>query len=405
LLRSVVVPRFEPFPGLRYSPSHIARLDDVVCPPYDVISDTERMALEARSPVNVVRLELPQPGGSLDRYGEAARLLDAWRDGGFLKRDHHPAFYGYRMTYSDTSGATRSTVGVIGALGLEVPGVGILPHEETTPKAKSDRLDLLEATHANISPIWGLSPASGLSASCRPPAHPVEHAVDAEGVRHELWPINDPEQIDEIARLVGSAPVLIADGHHRYETALAARDRRGANGALGDSGLVMALVVELAEDELMVQAIHRLVSGLPAGFDVAEGLREHFDLARTDPVDPTIEDRMRSSGSLAVVSPVGTWLARPRPSTVAAAPFDLDSSRFELAFSAWPDSAVLTYQHGSDLCAAAVGSGQAQVAILLRPATVEQIAAIGRGGVRMPAKTTFFWPKPRTGMVLRELVG
>src|SRR5205807_7342604 len=127
----------------------------VVCPPYDVISEAERVALEARSPYNIVRLELPtDDGDALDRYGKARHLLDAWRDGGVLHRDPAPRFYGYRMAYTDPAGDRRQTVGVIGALGLEAPGQGILPHEETTPKAKTDRLELLRATRCNLSPIW-----------------------------------------------------------------------------------------------------------------------------------------------------------------------------------------------------------------------------------------------------------
>ena len=146
-------------------------LDDVVCPPYDVISESERLALEARSPSNIVRLELPQDDDSgVDRYERAAALLDAWRDGGILHRDGEPAFYGYRMRFTDPAGAPRQTIGVIGALGLEPPGTGILPHEETTPKAKTDRLELLRATRANLSPIWGLvrAPDSASTATRRP---------------------------------------------------------------------------------------------------------------------------------------------------------------------------------------------------------------------------------------------
>src|SRR5438270_11776550 len=134
-----VVPRFEPFPGLRYAPSHVKSLDDVVCPPYDVISDSDRAALEARSPSNVVRLELPHDDGGGNRYERARELLDSWRDGGVLHRDGRPAFYGYRMSYSDPSGRPARPVGVIGALGLEPPGEGLPPHGEPTPKAKPAR--------------------------------------------------------------------------------------------------------------------------------------------------------------------------------------------------------------------------------------------------------------------------
>ncbi len=222
--------------------------------PYDVISESERLALEARSPSNIVRLELPHDDGEGDRYLRAASLLDAWRDGGILRRDSVPALYGYRMRFTGPAGEPRQTVGVIGALELEPPGAGILPHEETTPKAKTDRLDLLRATSANLSPIWGLAPGSGLSAYCTPPARPAEHVTDADRVSHEVWPITDPVQIEGVQAIVESAPVLIADGHHRYETALAYRDERRRHGqARADDDFVMAYIVELADDQLTVQ--------------------------------------------------------------------------------------------------------------------------------------------------------
>lgn len=398
------MPRFEPFPGLRYSPSHVRSLDDVVCPPYDVISDSDRLALEARSPSNVVRLELPHDDGTGDRYQRASQLLDSWRDGGILHRDPKPCFYGYRMAFTDPAGRPSQTLGVIGALGLEPPGEGILPHEETTPKAKTDRLELLRATRANLSPIWGLSPGTGLSAHLQPPDHPLERATDEDGVIHEVWPIGDGEQVKSIQAAVESAPVLIADGHHRFETALNYRAERQAEGrGSPDDEAVMALVVELTGEQLTVQAIHRLLVALPAGFDLPGALDEWFDVTPTEPVDRTILGRMEDAGALAVLTPDQAFLARPRAHTSAAATHDLDSSRLDVALTGFPDH-QLVYQHGWDHCAAAVAAGAASAAILLRPATVDQIAAISRGGVRMPPKTTFFWPKPRTGSVIRELL-
>lgn len=400
------MPRFEPFTGLRYSHSHIRSLDDVVCPPYDVIAESERIALEARSPNNIVRLELPVDDvtGPGDRYQAAATLLDGWRDGGILHRDAAPAFYGYRMTFTDPSGATRTTLGVIGALGLETPGTGILPHEETTPKAKTDRLDLLRATRANLSPIWGLSPYVGLTDLLEAPGHPADHATDDDRVLHELWPVIDAERAAEIAKAVESEPVLIADGHHRYETALNYRAERKSAGIAGeDESFVMALVVELSEEQLTVQAIHRLVSGLPSGIDVVEEFAPWFDITPTAPADRTILTRMDDAEALAVLTPTGAWLARPKPEVIGAATHDLDSSRLDVALARLPGHQVV-YQHGWDNAAAAVAAGQAEVAVLLRPPPVAQIAAISRGGVRMPPKTTFFWPKPRTGMVVRELL-
>jgi hypothetical protein len=266
-------------------------------------------------------------------------------------------------------------------------------------------LELLRATRANLSPIWGLTPAGGLAACCPPPGHPAEHVVDLDGVKHELWPITDAGQVKSVRSLVEGQPVLIADGHHRYETALAYQKERSKDGGPdGGEDAVMALIVELGEDQLTVQAIHRLVQGLPAGFDLPGALAEWFELTPTAPADRTISGRMADAEALALVTPAGTWLARPRPALLSAAAHDLDSSRLDLALAALPPH-QLTYQHGLDQARAAVATGQADAAVLLRPVTVDEIGAVGRGGVRMPAKTTFFWPKPRTGMVIRELLG
>jgi len=147
------VPRFDPFVGLRYGPE-ATDLSGVICPPYDVIDEAQRRALEAEHEANCVRLELPQPSGEHDRYRAAADLLRQWRaPGGPLAVDDGPAFYVYRMGFRDEAGRPRQTTGVLGALGIEAPGGDVLPHERTTPKDKQDRLDLLRATRTNLSPI------------------------------------------------------------------------------------------------------------------------------------------------------------------------------------------------------------------------------------------------------------
>jgi uncharacterized protein (DUF1015 family) len=208
-----------------------------------------------------------------------------------------------------------------------------------------------------------------------------------------------------VAALVTSAPVLIADGHHRYETATAYQaERRAETGQPGAYDLVMALIVELAEDELSVQGIHRLISGLPPDVDLLDTLAAAFDITPTEPADATITTRMTESGSMGLVTADGTWLLRPRADTTSAAAHDLDSSRLEVALATLPEHQVV-YQHGWDHAAAAVAQGQAQAAVLLRPVTVEQIASTGRGGEKMPPKTTFFWPKLRTGLVIRQVPG
>ena len=151
------MPELLAFPGLRPNPAVTGPVDDVVCPPYDIISPEERIELLGRSLFNVVRVELPD-----GRYGEAARLFEGWKKNGVLAREKAPALYGYRMTYQAVDGQARHTFGVMGALVLEPPGHGILPHEQTTPKAKGDRLELIRAVRANTSPIWCLCTEPGL---------------------------------------------------------------------------------------------------------------------------------------------------------------------------------------------------------------------------------------------------
>ncbi len=395
------MPRFDPFIGLRYGPD-ATELSGVVCPPYDVISPPQRLALEAEHEANCVRLEVPQPGGGLDRYAAAAELLASWRQpGGPLLADDAPSFYVYRMGFRDESGQPRQTTGVLGALGLEAPGQGILPHERTTPKDKADRLDLLRATRTNLSPIWGLSLAAGLSGLCEPSGPPDARATDADGVHHRLWRISQPGVVEAISGAVATAPVVVADGHHRYEVALAYQSEQRAAGA-GASGCdaVLMLVVELSEDQLAVAPIHRLLDGLPDGWEPEVVLEPWFEVDKTTPPDETISARMAQAGALALVAPQGTWLLRPKAATVAAAEMDLDSSRLDVALAGVPGVGV-RYQHGWSNVADAVGTGTAQAGVLLRPATVAQIAEVARRRERMPPKTTFFTPKPATGMVLR----
>lgn len=403
------MPRFEPFAGLRYHPD--IDLDAVTAPPYDVIDEDERAALAARTGYNAVRVDLPvdgegEPGE--DRYATAARFLREFVADGVLVVDDAPSLYVYRMGHHDEQGRPHQTTGVIGALGIEAPGEGdVLPHEHTTPKARSDRLDLLRSTAANLSPIWGLSLAPGLSALCEAiaGAPPDARATDGEGVHHRLWRVTAPALLEQLAEVISGAPVVIADGHHRYETSRAYRDERRAADGAGPWDLTMALVVELTEDELVVRPIHRLLDDLPQAFEPAVALAEHFEVSDGGPADADLTRRMTDAGALALVLPGGrTALLRPRAGAFPDGLPDLDSSRLQHALAeALPDVTV-TYQHGTDRALSAVAGGQAGAAVLLRPATVAQITQTANERGRMPPKTTYFFPKPRTGFVFRQMV-
>jgi uncharacterized protein (DUF1015 family) len=397
------VPDFLPFPALRYAISgHPADLSAVCAPPYDVIEPEDRAALLAADPHNAVRLILP------DSYATAAELLARWQADGTLVVDGAPTFSIYRMSFKGDDGDARVTTGVIGALELDRDGV--LPHERTLPKAKSDRLELLRATRANLDPIWGLSLASGLSELFEVDGTPLAAATDRAGVRHELYPVTDPAALAAITAAVRGAALVLADGHHRFETACTYRDERGAGDAA--AGAIMALVVELAPEQLCVRAIHRLLNDL-GSLRIRDALAPVFDVRDAGANDAAgvvaLEAAMRRERALGLVDAEGLALLVPTAALerlVAELPEPLrgvDAARFEAGVLPAVTGVSLGYRDDAVTVAAEVEKGNAQAAVLLRPVDVETIRAAAGAGVRMPEKTTFFAPKPRTGMVIRGL--
>jgi uncharacterized protein (DUF1015 family) len=378
----------------------------VIAPPYDVIDPQERARLVGRHSANSARIELPEPDyrSGLDRYANAARQLEQWQEEGLLVRDA-PSLYAYRMTSPDG----HATNGVIGALGVDdESAAGTLPHEQTLAKPKSDRLELLRATGANLSPIWGLSLSPGLTKTFVRGDLPDAHAVDQDEIRHELWVLSDPGVINAVRGAVEASPVVIADGHHRYETARTYRRALVEGGSLPAGGaplgpdLVMALVVELTEEQLEVGPIHRGLSGLPDGLDLVDAFSSWFDVTRAGDFDDRTTNALGEIGALALVMPSGAWLLSPKDGTPEAAGADLDSSMVALVIAELPDHELEffnSWRRGMD----AVASDRVQAVVLLRPVSVDQIAEWARAGRRMPPKTTYFHPKPRTGMVFRTL--
>ncbi|MFM8305395.1 MAG: DUF1015 family protein [Actinomycetota bacterium] len=403
------MPVFLPFRGLRYR--SLTDVSHVAAPPYDVVHDDERAALAARDPKNAVQLILPEPGRHGDGYATAAALLHEWRSDGTLAPDAVPGFYGYRMTFTDPAGHRRVTHGVVGALGLPVDGPGtgdILPHERTISRHRSDRLSLLESTRTNLDPIWGLTPAPGFGTLAGEPGPDRQWAVDDAGVEHEAWEITDADRVTAIRDAVGSAPLVLADGHHRFETACA---YRAAHGDHSGEDAIMALIVELAEDELWVAPIHRMVRGAPharARLDTA------FTLAPIGSATPetitALEAAMADAGALGLVDREGVALLHPRPEVVTEAleaeppeVRDVDAALFEAVVAPRLDGAQIEFRHDAHALADAVARGDADAVVLLRPVSVAQIRAASYAGVRMPQKTSFFAPKPRTGLVFRAL--
>jgi uncharacterized protein (DUF1015 family) len=394
------MPRFEPFAALRYSTKGSSDITALTSAPYDVFDEDQRANYAATDPHNIVLLDYPVDADGPSRYQLSADRLNEWRTSGHIVADGSATFSIYRMTFTDEAGTERTTVGVIGALEVVDEGAGgVLPHERTTPKAKTDRLDLTIATHANLSPVWGLSLTPGLTAALNEPGEVVAQCTDEEGVHHVLERVSDPARIATISRLVSDNPVLIADGHHRYAISRTFRDQSRTAGNPPGAELTMTYVAELVQEQLSVAAIHRLYDIDNAALLTV--LSSHYDTADAGRVGPNTISEMDTRGSLCLVSPDGTGtFLTPRSDTFAGVR-DMDSARLEHALRNTEHS--VTYQHGVVEVVQKLGSGIAASAILIRPVSLAEIRRTADTGELMPPKSTFFTPKLRTGMVMRDL--
>jgi uncharacterized protein (DUF1015 family) len=391
------VPAFEPFRAVRYAASH--DLAAVTAPPYDVLSDADVDELAARDPYNIVHVDVPRGGDT--RYSAAAIAFQDWLASGDLVVDGEPSFTIYRRRFTDATGWRRELSGVLGALEVVEESSGeVLAHERTTPKASTDRLELTRATHANLSPVWCLSAYAGLSGLLDEPGEAVG-TLTVDGVEHVVERVTDPDRVDEIRKAVSSTPALIADGHHRYAVSRQYRDERRAEYD-EDPGaeLTLAFVGELVADQLSVEAIHRLYTGVTPD-DLAATLAARFDVEPADgELTHDVLARMDRDGRLVLVRPDGwDWLT-PKPGA-------LDDLRtldgLWLEETLRDSSAEVTYQHGLDEVVDAVRAGRASAAVLIRPVSVEEIRRTADEGLLMPPKSTFFTPKLRTGLVIRDL--
>jgi uncharacterized protein (DUF1015 family) len=396
----VHVPRFEPFSALRYAS---ADLSEVIAPPYDVLSDADLDSLEALSAHNIVHIDVPRERDGETRYEAAGERLRNWLAEGVLVRDEQPSFTLYRMSFTDAAGTDRQIVGVLGGLEVVDEGAGeVLPHERVTKKASTDRLDLTRSTLANMSPIWGLSLASGLTSLLVEPGEPVG-SVTFDGVTHTVERVIDPARLAAISTLVWTDDVLIADGHHRYGVARRYRDeiRQSSGSEETTAELTLAFVSELVAEQLSVEAIHRVYRNIDRD-ELVAALSVGFELSDAGDVSSTTLAEMEHREALCLVdrSGHGSWLT-PRPGA-----FDdvraLDGVWLEHLLDS--TSASVTYQHGVDELRTLIGDDPTiSAAVLIRPVSVTEIERTAREGLLMPPKSTFFTPKLRTGLVIRPL--
>ena len=435
------MPDLRPFRALRYEPSRVRDLAAVVAPPYDVIDPEMRARLVARDPANVVRLDMPVEelgDGPDDRYRRAARTLAAWRSDGTLRKDPQPSIYVYEQRYLiPGTERERTQRGYFARLRLEPygPDSGVLPHERTLSGPKEDRYKLLRATGVNTSPVVVLfddisgSTEDRLAAVAGGP--PDLDVSDDDGVCHRMWSL--PASGDGPASIVagslleagGAAPVTIADGHHRYETALRYRDERRMSRSCDEDppfDYVLALMLEATRQELTVLPTHRLVRRIGSGG--AEHLLarapELFDIEPIESSDAmkaalTGGDAAGGRGRFGLWTRAGGAILTARRD--AFAPFlpaggeavrSLDVTLLATALDrlagvdadAVADGAVGYTKSAEDAIAAVDTGSGADAAFLLEPTPVVSIEAVAREGDVMPQKSTYFYPKALTGLVI-----
>jgi uncharacterized protein (DUF1015 family) len=423
-----VTATFAPFRAFRYSAEHIGDIGAVWAPPYDVITPEGAAELRSKSPYNIVRVTNPQGDGN-DRYRTAARTLDTWTAEGVLARDARAAYYVHRHSFElgeeslarDTDAYVRT--GVWGLLKLEPFGGGVvLPHEQTMTGPKADRLALMDACRAQLSPIFFIcsDPGGRISELLRDsgPKEPEVRTEFPARQAQEVWRVDSDGRVDELAALMREQVFLIADGHHRYETALAYRDRLVERGAptTGRQAheFLMAYVVPEGDPGLLLLPTHRVVSGGSVDWDTAMSrAAEWFDVKRLsenelDSLEGMLIGEMgRPTFVLVIRGQVGGWHLRLRD---ADATSSVPSVAFHDAFMSGAAGIRredqierTTFVKDVEAAVASVRSGSAEAAALLAAPRVAQVREAAAAGERLPPKTTYFWPKVPTGMAVHRI--
>jgi uncharacterized protein (DUF1015 family) len=410
----------QPLRALHYDPATAGSLADLVAPPYDVIDAEQRAALAARSSYNVVELDLPTGD---DPYAHAAALFAQWQEAGVLVRDSEPALWPLEQHYRGPDGQLRTRRGFFARVRVEEYGPGrIRPHERTHPGPKEDRLRLTRATRANLSPIFSLysDPAGQAYAplAAATSAPPWGEVTDADGTLHRLWRCSDPAAIAEAQHALEAVELLIADGHHRYETARVYAEEIGGE---GEHRYVLMCLVALEDPGLTVFPTHRLVGGLAATrrAALAAAIERDFvasPVARTQSAPPAgggpLELGYVDAERAAHLTLRDQAIADAALAGMPAAYRQLDTGVLEalllkgaLGLSDEDISQLHDFGYARDVtqALALVDSGRYDAAFLMRPTPVEQVRDVAAAGVNMPPKSTYFFPKLLTGLLFNPL--
>ncbi|MCG8591810.1 MAG: DUF1015 domain-containing protein [Proteobacteria bacterium] len=417
--------QIRPFRALRYDPAR-TDLARVIVPPYDVITPAERTAFYERDPHNAIRMELTREVGqeATTDYSEVSDTLQAWRESGVLRREPAPALYALRQRFTAPDGRELGREGFFAALRLEdYDDRVVLPHERTLSGPKADRLKLLRATRANLSSVFMLyqdpeqKVASAITSAFA--GGDCVAAVDGQGVEQTLAPLRDADAVAAIQAFLADRAVVIADGHHRYETALAYRDEQraaaGGRDAEAPFEFTLAYFANAYAPGSLLLPIHRVVRRGAAPDDAAwseklpEWKQETVPLAGVDAVERVLAEVLAphagapacaaddGSGTLRIFSRPdpgdGELMVRRLEREVLGAVFDLDPEAIREGAVSFPKSAPRAAEE--------VREGEGSVALYLNPLTPDDVFRVTGAGEVLPQKSTFFFPKIPSGLVFR----
>ncbi|MGH2911965.1 MAG: DUF1015 domain-containing protein [Solirubrobacteraceae bacterium] len=413
----------QPLRALHYDLSTVGSLSAVTSPPYDVIDAEQREQLLERSPFNVVAVDLPK--GDPDPYAAAGEQFEAWQMQGVVVRDPEPSLWAHTQTYTGPDGQERTRKGFFCRVRIEGYGPGrVRPHERTHPGPKEDRLRLMRTTHANLSPIFSLfsDPAGATWKALEPTTQnpPWGEVTDGDGTTHRVWRASDPHVIEAVQAATRDVELLIADGHHRYETANTYADELGGD---GEHRYALMCLVALEDPGLTVFPTHRLVRNLdrPRQEALREALHRDFDIAEV-PLDQIAPEPGIGPLQLGYIDahhqqPYRLSLKHQSIADDALVGFSeayrsLDTGVLEAlllkgALGLSDDDIShfngLFYARSTEEALAMVRSGEYDAAFLMRPTPISQVRDVAASGENMPPKSTFFYPKLLTGLLFNPL--
>jgi uncharacterized protein (DUF1015 family) len=417
----------QPLRALRYDPHTVGSLDAVAAPPYDVIDDAMRAELAARSPFNVVEIDLPRPDNGGDPYSHAEHLLEAWRQEGVVVREREPSLWVLTQDYTGPDGNSYTRHGFFARVRVTDYGPGLIrPHERTHPGPKEDRLNLTRATRANLSPIFSLfdDPQNEAWNTLAPvtSGEPFGTVTDSDGSVNKLWRVDDPDTIERVQASLADRELLIADGHHRYETARVYAQEVGGE---GEHSYVLMFLCSLQDSGLTIFPTHRLLTDLkdPQKQEaLGAALKENFDIERLD--DPR-QLQPEAGGQGVQMGYMDSHFQQPfrltlKDPAIAERALPDRSGPYRRLDTAVLESVVLKgalgmtdddidHKHGLDYskdfddALEAVQSGRVDAAFYMRATPVEHVQEVAAEGESMPPKSTYFFPKIPTGLIFNAL--